>query len=81
MVEVPGSGEVLEADLVLLAMGFLGPEATLAEALGIELDPRSNFKVLFTPVAVHMMPPSTPKHTFALVGAAAPCRHAWHLCT
>lgn len=28
-------------------MGFLGPEATLAEALGIELDPRSNFKAEF----------------------------------
>lgn len=26
--------QVIEADLVLLAMGFLGPEATLAEALG-----------------------------------------------
>ncbi len=45
LVEVPDSSEILEADLVLLAMGFLGPEATLAEALGIELDPRSNFKV------------------------------------
>ena len=44
MVEVAGSEEVLEADLVLLAMGFLGPEATLADSLGLELDPRSNFK-------------------------------------
>ena len=48
LVEVPNSTEVLEADLVLLAMGFLGPEATLAEALGLELDPRSNFKVGLT---------------------------------
>ncbi|KAL4421584.1 hypothetical protein ABPG75_010875, partial [Micractinium tetrahymenae] len=31
--EVPGSERVIEADLVLLAMGFLGPEATLADAL------------------------------------------------
>lgn len=45
LVEVPGSARVLEADLVLLAMGFLGPEATLASALGIEQDQRSNFKV------------------------------------
>jgi NAD(P)H-dependent glutamate synthase small subunit len=44
MVEVDGSAETLEADLVLLAMGFLGPEAYLANALGIELDPRSNYK-------------------------------------
>ena len=48
LVEVPGTTEVLEADLVLLAMGFLGPEATLAEALGMELDPRSNFKARYS---------------------------------
>eukprot|EP00878_Enallax_costatus_P047118 GHUV01057515.1.p1 GENE.GHUV01057515.1~~GHUV01057515.1.p1 ORF type:complete len:124 (-),score=19.69 GHUV01057515.1:122-493(-) len=41
---MPGSARILEADLVLLAMGFLGPEATLANALGLEQDPRSNFK-------------------------------------
>ncbi len=52
LVEVPDSSEILEADLVLLAMGFLGPEATLAEALGIDLDPRSNFKVRTYPFAL-----------------------------
>ena len=31
MREIPGSEEVYAADLVLLAMGFLGPEATLVE--------------------------------------------------
>ncbi len=45
MVELPGSTRVLEADMVLLAMGFLGPEATLASALGLDTDARSNFKV------------------------------------
>lgn len=45
LVELEGTEEVLPADLVLLAMGFLGPEATLADALGLDLDPRSNFKV------------------------------------
>ncbi len=44
MTEVPGSEETFDADLVLLAMGFLGPEDTLAERLGLERDPRSNFK-------------------------------------
>ena len=43
MVEVPGSGETIEADLVLLAMGFLGPESYVAEALGVAFDPRSNY--------------------------------------
>jgi glutamate synthase (NADPH/NADH) small chain len=37
-----GSERVLPADLVLLAMGFLGPEQQLLEALGVERDPRSN---------------------------------------
>ena len=45
LVEEPGSSEVLKADLVLLAMGFLGPEQHLAQALGIDTDERSNFKV------------------------------------
>jgi len=47
MVDVEGSSELLEADLVLLAMGFLGPEAYLATALGLELDPRSNYRAAY----------------------------------
>ncbi|KAL8049485.1 hypothetical protein ABFX02_06G023000 [Erythranthe guttata] len=42
--EVEGSEEIIEADLVLLAMGFLGPEQTMAEKLGLEQDNRSNIK-------------------------------------
>jgi glutamate synthase (NADPH/NADH) small chain len=41
--EIPGSEETFEADLVLLAMGFLGPEPSFGKALGIETDKRSNF--------------------------------------
>ena len=41
--EVPGSEQELPADLVLLAMGFLGPEADgLLEQLGVDKDERSN---------------------------------------
>lgn len=40
--EVPGSEEVWEADLVFLAMGFLGPEQALLEKLGLSTDQRSN---------------------------------------
>jgi glutamate synthase (NADPH/NADH) small chain len=43
-VEVPGTEKRLPAQLVLLAMGFLGPEQPLLEALGVERDPRSNAK-------------------------------------
>ena len=43
-VDVPGTERVLPCELVLLAMGFLGPEQPLLEALNIERDPRSNAK-------------------------------------
>jgi glutamate synthase (NADPH/NADH) small chain len=43
MEEVAGSEHVVAADLVLLAMGFLGPEQYLVESLGFETDQRSNF--------------------------------------
>ncbi|CAL9198032.1 unnamed protein product [Musa hybrid cultivar] len=42
--EIKGSEEIIEADLVLLAMGFLGPELTIADQLGLERDNRLNFK-------------------------------------
>jgi glutamate synthase (NADPH/NADH) small chain len=43
-VDVPGTDRVVPAQLVLLAMGFLGPEQPLLESLGVERDPRSNIK-------------------------------------
>ena len=43
MVEVPGSEFILKADLVLLAMGFVGPrKAGLIEQSGVTLDARGN---------------------------------------
>jgi glutamate synthase (NADPH/NADH) small chain len=42
--DVPGTERVVPAQLVLLAMGFLGPEQPLLESLGVERDPRSNVK-------------------------------------
>ncbi len=41
---VPGSEKRWDADLVLLAMGFLGPEHGASDPLGIEYDERSNYK-------------------------------------
>ncbi|MHB1467974.1 MAG: glutamate synthase subunit beta [Solirubrobacteraceae bacterium] len=41
---VPGTEHELPADLVLLAMGFLGPEQQLLESLGVERDERGNVK-------------------------------------
>jgi glutamate synthase (NADPH/NADH) small chain len=45
MSEVPGSAFEVEADLLLLAMGFLGPVKNgMLEELGVELDDRGNVK-------------------------------------
>lgn len=40
--EVPGSERTWEAELVMLSMGFLGPEQALIEQLGLATDDRSN---------------------------------------
>ena len=44
MIEVPGSEKVLKADLVLLAMGFVNPVATVLESFGVDKDSRGNAK-------------------------------------
>jgi glutamate synthase (NADPH/NADH) small chain len=41
---IPGSEHVLPAQLVLLALGFSGPESPLLDQLGVDKDPRSNAK-------------------------------------
>jgi glutamate synthase (NADPH/NADH) small chain len=43
-VEQPGTEKTLPAELVLLAMGFLGPEQAILDGLKIERDARSNIK-------------------------------------
>ncbi|MCK5307372.1 MAG: glutamate synthase subunit beta, partial [Zetaproteobacteria bacterium] len=43
-VEIPGTEKVWPTQLVLLAMGFLGPEETLISQLGVECDERTNVK-------------------------------------
>jgi glutamate synthase (NADPH/NADH) small chain len=40
--EIPGSETVIPADLVLLAMGFTGPEKPLLQQLGVKVDDRGN---------------------------------------
>ena len=42
MQEVPGSEFMLQADLVLLAMGFVHPLASVLEAFGVQRDARGN---------------------------------------
>ena len=42
MVEVPGSEKIVKADLVLLAMGFVNPVASVLSAFGVVKDARGN---------------------------------------
>jgi glutamate synthase (NADPH) small chain len=51
---VPGTEKVLPAQLVLLAMGFLGPEQPLLDALRIERDSRTNVKAEFEKYTTNM---------------------------
>lgn len=46
MKEVPGTEKYYPADLILLAMGFLGPEKTVPNQLNLELDGRGNVKAV-----------------------------------
>ncbi len=64
MNQIPGTEEFHEADLILLAMGFLGPEKELIQQLQLKQDMRSNIE--------------TPKGSYATsvpgVFAAGDCR-------
>lgn len=42
--EIKGTEKIWPCELVLLAMGFTGPEATLSEQLGLKTDLRSNYQ-------------------------------------
>ena len=45
--ELPGSEREWPCDMVLLAMGFLGPEHTISQAMSLTTDARSNFQADF----------------------------------
>ena len=67
--ELPGKEKVRPAQLVLLAMGFLGPEQALLKEIGVATDPRSNVKAEFE------------KYTTSIPGvfAAGDCRRGQSL--
>ncbi len=44
MQEIPGSEQTLDADIVLIAAGFLGSQDYVAEAFGVERNERTNVK-------------------------------------
>ncbi|ACB35653.1 glutamate synthase, NADH/NADPH, small subunit [Leptothrix cholodnii SP-6] len=44
LVDIPGTEKEYKADLVLLAMGFVNPVATVLDAFGVEKDGRGNAK-------------------------------------
>lgn len=44
LIEIEGTEKTWPCDLALLALGFTGPESTLADKLGLDRDVRSNYK-------------------------------------
>jgi glutamate synthase (NADPH/NADH) len=69
IVELPDSEKIYECDLVLLAMGFLGPEETLIKQLNLSKDVRSNIQT----------PESKYNTSVAKVYAAGDCRRGQSL--
>ena len=47
LIEIAGTEKIWPCDLALLALGFTGPESTLADKLGIDKDERSNYKAMY----------------------------------
>ena len=47
LIEIEGTEKTWPCDLALLALGFTGPESTIADQLGIERDARSNYKAAY----------------------------------
>ena len=54
MKEVPGSEKIWQADLILLSMGFLGPEQYANTGSGLEMDERSNYKAEYNKFATNI---------------------------
>ncbi|MCX6966580.1 MAG: glutamate synthase subunit beta [Verrucomicrobia bacterium] len=67
--EVEGSDKIVPAQLVLLALGFLGPDQALLESLNVERDARSNIKAEFEKYTTNI----------AKVFAAGDCRRGQSL--
>lgn len=70
MEEVPGSEKFFPAQLIFLALGFLGPESDAIKALGVKQDGRSNIQT-----------PGTKKYSTNVEGvfAAGDCRRGQSL--
>ena len=47
LIEIAGTEKTWPCDLALLALGFTGPESTLADKLGLNTDARSNYKATY----------------------------------
>ena len=44
MKEVPGTDKIFDADIVLIALGFIGPERTISKLLNVKHDLRSTIE-------------------------------------
>ena len=67
--EIPDSQKVWKADLILIAMGFLGPEHRASDPLGVAYDARSNMHAVYGKYATNV----------ANVFAAGDCRRGQSL--
>ena len=52
-IEVPGSSQIIKADLAILAMGFVSPEQTIIDQLELATDGRKNILAEHGDFVVH----------------------------
>ena len=52
--EIPDTQKVWKADLILIAMGFLGPEHRASDPLGVAYDARSNVHAVYGKYATNV---------------------------
>lgn len=70
MEEVPGSERFFPAQLVFLALGFLGPESEVIKSLNVKQGPRSNIE---TPNKVGFSPTTRFYYSFAFAEILYEC--------
>merc|ERR1719252_108954 len=72
-VEIEGSERIIEADLIFLALGFSGPERSLADMFTVDVTERRNYKATYNHSALDFRT-SNPK-----VFATGDCRRGQSL--
>ena len=77
MEEVPGSEKFFPAQLVFLALGFLGPQNDVIKALGVKQDARSNVQTPHKVVSTSLLETVTLNSGQEILDECGRCVRCW----